>query len=53
MAPEVCKSFVTLFNHMSTSPVPNSVIVLPVESSPSPEWSTVFFVLQADSFACI
>ena len=34
--PEVCKIFVTLFYHMSTSPVPNSVTVYPVEGSTLP-----------------
>ena len=34
--PEVCKSFVTLCYHMTTSPVPNSVMVHPVEGSTYP-----------------
>ena len=46
--PEVCKGFVTLFYHLSTSPVPNSVMVSPVEGSTLPSIFLSVLVLQAE-----
>ena len=51
--PDVFKSFVSLFYCMSTSPVPNSVIVSPVESSTSPSVFYFDFSVTGWSFACI
>ena len=51
--PEVCKSFVTLFYHMNASPVPNSVMVSPVEGSTLPSVFYSVLVLQAEVPACI